>query len=401
MYARVEAFGYCNRDRKRLDHKIARCEISVFTRVHYAARSIFKTSPRNSEVKIWKLKKCVYGLDDASRQWYTSICNFLVNHGMVTSKHDNCVFIYKKFGVLEGVICCHVDDFFWSGSDMFENTVIKPFKLRFKVGSEADESFMFLGIDVKSSRDHVCLSQKAYITAKLSVIDRNVKNPLEVIRSSIGKLQWVATQTRPDIAFRVSDLSMRYKFDTAQSISRINKLVRELQFEASLGLIIPRIEDLKTCAVSVYSDASLSNNCDGSTQGGFIIFLSNGRSSAPLLWQSRKLRRIAHSTLTAETLALCDAIDAGICLRDMIKELCEVNLPIRCFTDNQSLVDSIKSLKNPQERRLRTDIASIRESVSCDNLEVIHVDTSRQLADCLTKNSKMAAQKLKNIVLKT
>ena len=99
---------------------------------------------------------------------------------------------------------------------------------------------------------------------------------------------------------------------------------------------------------------------------------------------------MAHSTLTAETLALCDAIDAVINLRDMLHEIIGHKLIIRCFVDNKSLVDSVKSLKNPQEKRLRTDIASIRESVATEHVELTHVSSGMQFADCLTKNSKIA-----------
>ena len=34
-------------------------------------RSVFLKTPKKSkECMIWRLRRCVYGLDDASRQWY-------------------------------------------------------------------------------------------------------------------------------------------------------------------------------------------------------------------------------------------------------------------------------------------------------------------------------------------
>ncbi|KAL4239622.1 hypothetical protein ACF0H5_000431 [Mactra antiquata] len=69
--------------------------------------------------------------------------------------------------------------------------------------------------------------------------------------------------------------------------------------------------------------------------------------------------------------------------------LCEMfklkEVMITCFTDNKSLCQNIHSSKLISEKRLRMDLASIKESVSKGDISVKWVQTCYQLSDCLTK----------------
>ena len=72
------------------------------------------------------------------------------------------------------------------------------------------------------------------------------------------------------------------------------------------------------------------------------------------------------------------------------------SLSIHCYIDNKSLLDSINSLKNVTEKRLRVDISYIREIVAKECVYVKHVNSAEQLADGLTKGSKSAVDRLFN-----
>ncbi len=61
--------------------------------------------------KVWKLKKTVYGLNDAARAWYETVKKELVRLGMRQSKYEPAMFVFTKNSVLEGIVCLHVDDF--------------------------------------------------------------------------------------------------------------------------------------------------------------------------------------------------------------------------------------------------------------------------------------------------
>ena len=45
--------------------------------------------------KIWRLKKCVYGLNDAAKHWYFSVCKELLSHGCLQSSTDPGLFYYR------------------------------------------------------------------------------------------------------------------------------------------------------------------------------------------------------------------------------------------------------------------------------------------------------------------
>ena len=44
--------------------------------------------------KLWKLTKSVYGLGDASREWYLTFSKFLVSTGAQSSPLDKCLFTW-------------------------------------------------------------------------------------------------------------------------------------------------------------------------------------------------------------------------------------------------------------------------------------------------------------------
>ena len=93
------------------------------------------------------------------------------------------------------------------------------------------------------------------------------------------------------------------------------------------------------------------------------------------------------STLAAEALALLDGASAAVYLSNILQEISGCNsIPIKCFVDNQSLVEALSSYKMVDDRRLRIDISVLKNMLENEELkEVSWIDTSKQLADCLTK----------------
>ena len=73
-------------------------------------------------------------------------------------------------------------------------------------------------------------------------------------------------------------------------------------------------------------------------------------------------------------------------------------IPIEAVVDNKSLFLSLKTSKHVTEKRLRVDIAALKEQLA-DHVknEIKWVGTKQQLADCLTK--KGVSTILLNIVL--
>ena len=71
---------------------------------------------RQYEDEVWLMNKITYGLADAPRAWYFSICTFLKELGATQLPGEPCVFIFKENGELCGQILLHVHDGVMAGT---------------------------------------------------------------------------------------------------------------------------------------------------------------------------------------------------------------------------------------------------------------------------------------------
>ena len=95
------------------------------------------------------------------------------------------------------------------------------------------------------------------------------------MRVVVGQLNWVATQTRPDIAFEVCQLSTKLKGTTVEDMKRANKCVNLLKPE-NVKKRFKNVGDLQKTHLAVFADASYGNLAGSASQEGFISFLTNG-----------------------------------------------------------------------------------------------------------------------------
>ena len=147
------------------------------------------------------------------------------------------------------------------------------------------------------------------------------------------------------------------------------------------------MEDLSNCYLECFSDASFGNLAGCFSQGGFIIFLTDHDKRCPIFWQTKRIRRVVKSTLSAETMALLECAETAVYLRHMISEITK-KLPMKivCFVDNKSLVDAVYSTTLLEDKRLRIDMAVLRNMLENGELSKISwINSKQQLADCLTK----------------
>ena len=125
---------------------------SAFLQSNDINRDVFVKPPKESGEDtdiVWKLKKTVYGLGDAARAWYLSVKEKLLKLGAKPSSYDPAVFRWHHEETLAGVICIHVDDFLFGGNDMFIENVVNPLSQSFVIGTEHENAFKYLGVDIK------------------------------------------------------------------------------------------------------------------------------------------------------------------------------------------------------------------------------------------------------------
>ena len=97
--------------------------------------------------------------------------------------------------------------------------------------------------------------------------------------------------------------------------------------------------------------------------------------------------------MAAECLAMVDAVDAAFLIKSLLEELllCQNSIKIVSIIDNKSLFDALYSTKTIEDKRLSVDVAAVREKLNNGEIaEVKWVESSKQIADCLTKSGASA-----------
>ena len=89
--------------------------------------------------------------------------------------------------------------------------------------------------------------------------------------------------------------------------------------------------------------------------------------------------------MSAETRAAVEALDAAYLMKKFNGKILEESLSVTLRTDNKSLFDAIGATNLFQDKRLRVDLAALREMNDNDELNIEWVDFKSQITDVLTK----------------
>jgi hypothetical protein len=216
-------------------------------------------------------------------------------------------------------------------------------------------------------------------------------------RSVVGMLLYLSTNTRPDIAFAVSQVARLSHNPKKSHASAIKTIVRYLQRTYDKGMIVKPTGDL---TLDCYVDADFtglhrrdpdSSPSSAKSRTGYIITLGG----CPILWKSHLQSEISLSTLEAEYSALSSAMRTLLPLRAMLLELIDsLRLPdaltstVKCrvFEDNNGAL----LLATNQQITNRTKYFQVKwhffwSHVRDGTIAIIKVDTQEQWADMLTK----------------
>ena len=358
-------------------------------------RLVYVRPPKEAKTdQIWKLNKCVYGLADASRYWYLKIREELLKLKATPCKLDQGIFFWHENSKLIGIIVCFVDDVIWAGTAKFYS-IIEQLRKTFHIGAESSKTFKYIGIHMQQDNDlSITINQNNYVDSinPISTETTNPKQSLDAkqktqLRGALGQLNWLAGISRPEISFYVCEISTRVKSSTVADIIAINKVIKFVKSTPSF-IKFPKMH-IPSLRIDIFSDASFNNLPDGGSQGAFIIFLCDEyNNSTPICWNSTRIKRVARSTLAAETLALAEGCDSAFFLSQLLNELYKqtnTQTLINAYTDNLSLYETTQTTKQVLDRRLRVEISALREMSSKNEISIHWIEGSKQLSDVLTK----------------
>lgn len=374
---------------------------SAFLQGKEIDREVYITPPKEANVSkdtIWKLRHCLYGLNDAARQFYKSVVECLQDLGCKQSTLDPALFTMMENGELIGIIACHVDDFLHAGTATFDSKVMEKLTERFLAGKVEGACFQYVGFNVAQDSEGITVDHSIYTrriengtidaSRAMSKQDKLSDQELTLFRQLVGRLNWGVQGSRPDLAFDLIDLSTKLKQASVSDLIRAIKCIDRLKRGQSV-VKFPQLGRSREWKLVVYTDASLDNLEGSGSVGAYVCFLVNSENQAcPLDWSATKIKRVVRSTLSAEMLSLQEGIDVAIYLQALMSEILntEKPIPIVAFVDNKSVTQALCSTKMVDDKRLRLDVAAIKENLQRNEVCAIRwVKGEEQLANCLTK----------------
>lgn len=172
-----------------------------------------------------------------------------------------------------------------------------------------------------------------------------------------------------------------------------NRVLKELRDLQQVIMYRSMTMPVNNASVWTFSDASF-NIVSGREYGqtGIItgIMMTGGdrRKSFHLVnWASITQRRASHSSYGAELLACSDADDRGIYLKQAINAIYQGS-GVRhiMHVDYRGLFDTISTLHDGKEYRLKQIVQRIRDSFEEGDIDILRwIPSGQNMADCLTK----------------
>uniref|UniRef100_A0A2N9J7I7 Integrase catalytic domain-containing protein n=1 Tax=Fagus sylvatica TaxID=28930 RepID=A0A2N9J7I7_FAGSY len=351
----------------------------------------------DGEQLVCKLKKSIYGLKQASRQWYLKFHNVISSFGFVENIMDQCIY-QKVSGSKICFLVLYVDDILLATNDKGLLHEVKQFLSKnFDMKDMGEASYV---IGIKIHRDRF---QAPIVKGDRFNLNQCPKNDLEreqmkniPYASAVGSLMYAQVCTRPDIAFAVGMLG-RYQSDPGLDHWRAaKKVMRYLQGTKDYMLMYRRTDNLEVIG---YSDSDFAGCIDSrKSTSGYIFLMASGAVS----WRSAKQTLTATSTMEAEFVSCFEATSHGVWLKSFISGLRimdSISRPLRMYCDNSAAVFMAKNNKSgSRSKHIDIKYLAIRERIKEKKVVIEHVSTELMIADPLTKG--MPPLKFKDHVAK-
>jgi hypothetical protein len=370
--------------------------------------------------KYAKLKKSIYGLKQAARDWHEHQEKFLLSQDFKKSTIDPCYYVYIRKDVTS-IIYVHIDDYLVGcNNDKF----YKDFLVAFSNYTCYKEDICDLGdplnhmqiaIDYSYEKGTVSFSSERYIletisrfgmdncTTKSQPLPRNLNLKFggaptceSTYRSIIGCLLWISRTLRVDIQFATTYMSQYVSCCTDDHLSAVKHIIRFLagtkdrilkySTEEMLEFVGPTDFDEKRFHITVKCDSDFaSDTSDHKSFTGFLIYL-NGHL---VDWVTRKQSLTATSTSEAEYIALSEACKTALHLYQLISEFFIVVHPITVLCDSTSAQAMAENnLNSKRTKHIWIIYRFVTDWIRQGLFKVFHIGTKDNLADFMTKIPK-------------
>ena len=363
-----------------------------------------------------RLKKSTYGDARAPRMWFDFISKHFKELGLKQSVIDPCLWYGRGLMLVQ-----YVDDIGISARTKAEiDKFVKELRDRDLTLTQEETFSEFLGIKFEKKNDgSIEMTQRGLIKKVLESAGMSDCNPNATpatqqalgadedgepmqetwnYRAIVGMLLYLSTNTRPDIAYAVSQVARFSAKPKKSHASAIKTILRYLKKTMNMGTIVKPTKHLQ---LHLYVDADFAGlfkreddrNPDSvRSRTGYVILLSGW----PIIWKSKLQTHLSQSTLEAEYSALSYSLKALLPLKELSKEMVKElkhevleDPTIRCtvFEDNMGAY----YLATNQRITNRTKYFLVKwhwfwEKYNEGHFKIVKCPTDEQQADFLTKS---------------
>ena len=371
-----------------------------------------------NEGMVCRLNKAIYGLKQASRNWYLEIRGFVQGElKLIAVVSDPCLFVKRSRTGKMMRLFVFVDDFqaSYHRDDRVEWQELKmQLVLKYRI-KDLGPSRWILGMSITRDRQQrtLHLSQELYITKALEKYgmqdckpaptpeitgyDRLTQTSSKIVepreyQELVGTLLYAAISTRPDIAHAVHELTKQMQSPAEASMTAAKRVLRYLAGTRAWGLQFggrdtqrdSRSDAISKMSLDAYADADWAGDrADRKSTSGWMVRLNGDVIS----WASKKQSIVAQSTCEAELYAEAAAINEIQWQRGILKELgFEVGSPSVIYGDNQSTVTvSNNGVKSERTKHIDVKYHYVTDCIEQGIVRVQWIPTDRQAADVFTK----------------
>ncbi|CAL1356682.1 unnamed protein product [Linum trigynum] len=350
--------------------------------------------------RVCLLHKSIYGLRQASRNWYQKFTQALLQFDFVQSRADHALFIHQR-GSSYVAALIYVDDVILAGNDLpFINRVKTYLHERFTIKDLGTLKY-FLGIEVARSPRGIVLNQRKYVLDILADTGLEAARPsltpieqqhqlgrspsppavdFSAYRRLVGRLLYL-TVTRPDITYAINVLSQAMQAPTKAHEAAAVRILRYLKSTPGRGLFFPASNPLHLTA---YCDADWGG-CPLTRRSTTGYYIRLGAS--PISWRTKKQQVVARSSAEAEYRAMASTVSELLWLRWLLRDFGVTFLgPTPLFCDNQAALHiAANPVFHERTKNVEMDCYFVRERVQSGDIAPRKIATSEQPADLFTK----------------
>ena len=363
--------------------------------------------------RVCKLKRSIYGLKQASRQWNKRFDAEIKKFGFAQNLDEPCVY-QKASGSNVTFLILYVDDILIMGNHIPSLKEVKSYLGKCFSMKDLGEASYILGIKIYRDRSKrlIGLSQSAYIdkvlkrfnmqNSKKGYLPMQVEHglssklcastPDEVARmkkvpyaSAVGSIMYAVKCTRPDVAF-AQNMTSRYQQNPGEKHwHAVKGIIKYLRNTKDMFLVYGGNPDAEL-DVTGYCDASFETDKDDTkSQTGYVFVINGGAVD----WRSKKQTTIAMSATEAEYIAASEAAMEAVWMRKFISDLGvmpSIELPTKMYCDNSAAITFANEPGVMRgARHFQRRYHYVREQVEIGEINVLKIHTDSNLADPFTK----------------